>query len=98
MAANGREALACIRSCTIDVVVTDMVMPEMDGIELIRALVVERPSLPIIAISGVHDWSNYFGMAVRLGAKVGLRKPVSSADLLRAVRELLPASLQAKQG
>jgi CheY-like chemotaxis protein len=91
-AAHGREALARIRARRVDAVVTDMVMPEMDGIELIRALVAEYPGLPIIAISGMHDWSNYFRMALRLGAKAGLQKPVSPASLIRAVRELLPAS------
>jgi len=96
-AAHGREALERIRTRTIDVVITDMVMPEMDGIELTRALVAEYPGLPIIAISGVHDWSNYFRMALRFGAKAGLQKPVSPVALVQAVREQLPASRPARQ-
>lgn len=52
------------RERPIGLVITDMVMPEKDGIELIRTLVVERPSLPIIAISGVHDGAHYLAMAV----------------------------------
>jgi two-component system, response regulator, stage 0 sporulation protein F len=91
-AAHGREALERIRMRVIDVVITDMVMPEMDGIELTRALVAEYPGLPIIAISGVHDWSNYFRIAIRFGAKAGLQKPVSAVALIQAVREQLPAS------
>lgn len=88
-AAHGREALECIRARLVDVVITDMVMPEMDGIELTRALAAEYPGVPIIAISGVHDWSSYFRMAMRLGAKAGLQKPVSPAALVQAVRDLL---------
>jgi DNA-binding NtrC family response regulator len=97
-AAHGREALERIRARSVDAVITDMVMPEMDGIELIRALVAEYPSVPIVAISGVHDWGSYFRMALRLGAKAGLQKPVSPADLIRAVRELLSVRRQPQPG
>ena len=89
---NGVEALERCREGQIDVVITDMVMPVMDGIELIRALAVERPAIQIIAISGVHDWSNYLGMAIKLGAKAGIQKPVGATDLVEAVRKLVPAS------
>lgn len=89
VANNGRDALERFRERPIDLVITDMVMPEMDGIELIRALTAERPDLPIIAISGVHDWANYLSMAITLGAKAGIQKPVSAADLAGTVRRLL---------
>ena len=89
VANNGRDALERFRERPIDLVITDMVMPEMDGIELIRALTAERPGLPIIAISGVHDWANYLGIAVTLGAKAGLQKPVGAAELAATVRRLL---------
>ena len=89
IANNGRDALERFRERPIDLVITDMVMPEMDGIELIRALTAERPGLPIIAISGVHDWANYLRMAITLGAKAGIQKPVGAADLAGTVRRLL---------
>jgi CheY-like chemotaxis protein len=88
-AANGREALERFRERHIDAVVTDMVMPEMDGIEVIRALLAERPGLPIVAVSGVHDWADYLALATTLGAKAGLRKPVRSSELVQALRECL---------
>ena len=88
-AINGRDALERFRERHIDAVVTDMVMPEMDGIELIRALRAERPGLPIIAVSGVHDWADYLKMATTLGARGGLRKPIRSVDLVQAMRECL---------
>jgi DNA-binding NtrC family response regulator len=88
-AIHGRDALERFRSQQTDAVVTDMVMPEMDGIELIRALLAERPRLPIIAVSGVDDWANYLRMAIDLGAKVGMQKPVRAGELARTVRQIL---------
>ena len=85
-AIHGRDALERFRSQQIDAVVTDMVMPEMDGIEVIRAFLAERPGLPIIAVSGVHDWADYLTLATTLGARAGLKKPVRSVDLIRALR------------
>lgn len=87
-AIDGREALERFRSHQIDAVVTDMVMPEMDGIELIRTLLAERPRLPIIAISGVHDWADYLRMAIDLGAKASIQKPVRAHDLTQTVRQV----------
>jgi CheY-like chemotaxis protein len=88
-AVNGRDALERFRDGRIDAVVTDMVMPEMDGIEVIRAFLAERPGLPIIAVSGVHDWADYLTLATTLGARAGLKKPVRSVDLIRALRRCL---------
>ena len=95
-ASHGREALGRVRAGSIGAVITDMVMPDMDGIELIRALVVEYPALPIVAISGADDWGSYFSMALRLGAKIGFQKPVSPADLITTMRNLLQTSGRAK--
>ena len=97
LAANGRDALERLRDRPADLIVTDMVMPEMDGIELIRKLATERPRLPVIAISGVHDWANYLSMAIRLGAKAGVQKPVSAAELVATIRGLLAARRQRRQ-
>jgi CheY-like chemotaxis protein len=88
-AVNGRDALERFHERHIDAVVTDMVMPEMDGLELIRALRAARPGLPIIAVSGVHDWADYLKLATTLGASGGLRKPIRSVELLQAMRECL---------
>jgi CheY-like chemotaxis protein len=89
LAASGREALEHFRRRHIDAVVTDMVMPEMDGIEMIRTLLAERPELPIIAVSGVEDWADYISLATTLGAKAGLRKPLRSTELVQALRDCL---------
>ena len=89
LAASGREAIEHFRRRPIDAVVTDMVMPEMDEIEVIRALLAERPGLPIVAVSGAEDWADYLSLATTLGAKAGLRKPLRSTELVQALRECL---------
>jgi signal transduction histidine kinase/ActR/RegA family two-component response regulator len=88
-AVHGRDALRRLGEQAIGLVVTDMLMPEMDGLELMRLLRAERPSLPVIAISGVEEWAEYLRIAVHLGAKATLRKPVVAAELVRTVREAL---------
>jgi two-component system, response regulator YesN len=88
-ATDGREGVECVRDRIVDVTITDMRMPVMDGLEMIRALLAERPTIRIIAVSGVDDWDNYFKTARSLGAKAVLRKPVSSAELVSTVRRVL---------
>jgi CheY-like chemotaxis protein len=88
-ATDGREGVECFRDRTVDVTITDMRMPVMDGLEMIRAMVAEQPSIRIIAVSGVDDWDNYLKTARSLGAKAVLRKPVSSAELVNTVRRVL---------
>jgi len=88
-ASNGREALKRFHERRFDVVITDMLMPEMDGIELIRALRVVRPGLPIIAISGVDEWAEYLRIAIQLGARAALRKPIAAPQLLAAISEVM---------
>jgi signal transduction histidine kinase/ActR/RegA family two-component response regulator len=86
---NGREALQHIMTEPTDLIVTDIVMPEMDGVELMRVLQKERPNLPVIALSGGEDIMEYSRIAGRLGARVALRKPVVHADLICAVNEVV---------
>ncbi len=88
-ATDGREGVERARGRAVDLTITDMMMPVMDGIELIQALVAEQPSIRIIAVSGVDDWDNYFKTARALGAKAVLRKPVSSAELVSTVKRVL---------
>lgn len=88
-ATDGREGVERCRDRAVDLTITDMVMPVMDGVELIQALVAEQPSIRIIAVSGVDDWDNYLKTARSLGAKAVLRKPVSSAELVSTVRRVL---------
>jgi len=91
-AVHGRDGLLRLKERPVDLVVTDMLMPEMDGIELMRLLRTERPALPVIAISGVEEWAEYLRIAKNLGAKATLQKPVAAADLVGSVRRVLAAA------
>ncbi len=87
-AANGAEALRLIREGGVDLLITDLLMPETEGIETIQTLRREAPNVAILAISGsLH--SEYLQAARVLGADATLRKPLTAEDLLAAVANLL---------
>jgi CheY-like chemotaxis protein len=86
-AANGREAMRAFLEHPVDVVVTDIFMPEEDGIELIAELRACDASVPVIAISGggrIHDGTSLHA-AELLGASDVLEKPFRSSALLDAI-------------
>lgn len=88
-AGNGREGALLFRAARPDLVITDILMPEREGIETIIALHRERPELPILAMTGNPHGANYLALAARLGARATLAKPFSAEALLRAVDDLL---------
>ncbi len=88
-AADGLEGLTAARARRPDLVVTDILMPNKEGIETIRELRREVPRLPILVISGDPGSALYLEMAKLLGAHAALTKPFRATDLLRAVEELL---------
>ena len=89
VAADGEQALALAREHSFDLVITDMVMPNMSGTVLAQHLMNERPDRPIIFISGyAHDVS---GGELRAGEGF-LQKPYSRHDLSVAVRTSLDRS------
>jgi hypothetical protein len=87
-AANGKQALIEARAGGVDLVITDLVMPEQEGLETIVALRKEAPSVGIVAISGAFG-GQYLGMAGALGAQAVLSKPVSAELLLAKVAQAL---------
>jgi len=87
-AADGCKALERFHEHAIDAVVTDMAMPRMGGLELTRALLSERPELPIIAVTGVDP--SYLRVAMAAGAKAGMQKPIRAGELAQTMRRLLP--------
>lgn len=90
-AGNGRIALDLIATWTPDLVITDIIMPEMEGIQTILALRKTNPALPIIAMSGGGRLKaeSHLGLAKRLGAKVVLSKPFLPSEFLEAVAQTL---------
>lgn len=90
-ACNGLEGLQLHAQCPVELIITDIVMPSMEGNELIIQLRKEYPEVKIIAISGSGFMSadEYLKVASLLGAHRTLKKPVDMDDLFNAVSELL---------
>lgn len=89
---NGRQALQLLEDASYDLVVTDVIMPDFDGIELIRFLSERKEALPIIAISGgggvlPPKWT--IKMTEVFGVKHSLTKPIDFPDLVSAVESAL---------
>lgn len=91
-APNGAAAAKLLESGEeIDLIITDVVMPEVDGIATIIESKKSRPAMKIIAISGggVIPPETYLEMAEKLGASKTFTKPLQIKELLTAVQELL---------
>lgn len=91
--ASGKHAIALYRECPSDLVITDIVMPDTDGLETIMSFRREFPDAPIIAISGGGRVApdTYLESAQLFGASRTFRKPVRRDDLIQAIRELVGA-------
>jgi len=87
-AGNGREALECLRQNAVDLVLLDVLMPELDGLQALGALREEQPDVPVIMMSG-HATIESAVQATRLGALDFLEKPLSTDKLLLAVSNAL---------
>lgn len=93
---NGREGLDAVRRLAPDLVVTDMFMPELDGVELVIAIRREQPEAAIIAMSGGGG-----GMppeltlktALSLGASAALPKPLQRERFLAICADLVGSSV-----
>ena len=90
-ARNGREAMKLYEANPTDVVITDLVMPEQDGLETIRELRRRFPAVKIIAVSGAQQKLNLdlLYVAEKLGALRTMEKPFDIRKLVALVEELL---------
>ncbi|MEK9970726.1 MAG: response regulator [Ferrovibrio sp.] len=98
LAANGEQGLALLGEGSFDIVLTDILMPQRDGVEVLREAKRRWPDLPVIAVSG-GGWigaTELLAMAERLGADKVLQKPVRRDDLISAVDAALSANLRRK--
>ena len=87
---DGRGGIEHIRREAPDLLITDIFMPEMEGLETIRQARALHSLMPIIAISGVSfDDGDYLDIAEKFGAVATLKKPFRPADLLGLVIQLL---------
>ena len=89
-AANGAQGLALQRVRPADVIITDIFMPEMEGIEMIAELRREFPEAKIIAMSAHYPVRDFdvFTVARAVGAAKTFNKPFKFEDLIAAVHEL----------
>jgi CheY-like chemotaxis protein len=92
VAADGERALAAHRAHPVDVLITDIFMPERDGIELIHQFQSLFPQVKIIAMSGGGQVSkrDYLPFAADIGADLVLRKPFAADTLLSMLQDLAP--------
>lgn len=88
-AKNGREGIRAFRNEPCDLVITDIYMPERDGLELIEALRRTHPKVKILAMSGASGTMDYLNKARSLGAATVIRKPFVMPTVLNAVMDLL---------
>ena len=87
-ASNGREALNRASTLEADIILTEIVMPEVEGLQLIQELLQLNPSLRIIAMSGADRAASYLATAKSLGAKATLTKPLPAQELLRILQQV----------
>jgi len=88
---EGASACARMRQVAFDLVITDIVMQNQDGIETILAIRREWPHVPIVAISGggQYAWTDVLDAAALFGASRTLVKPFAMSTLLTCIRELV---------
>lgn len=96
-ARTAREALALHGDEPADLIVTDMVMKEMDGTELLRRVRAASPHTPVIGISGANHGKMYLNMAKMLGAEAVLAKPFTPDEFIAAVDMALAASSRERE-
>lgn len=90
-ASDGRIGIKLYKSKPFDVVITDLIMPEMEGIETISQLRKSNPDVKVIAISGGgrNSPDDYLHLAKKMGATRTFTKPLDRNKLLDAVKELI---------
>jgi CheY-like chemotaxis protein len=90
---NGRFVAQIHRNDPVDLIITDLFMPETDGLEIIYQFRHEFPNVKIIAVSGggSRGLVELLTVAKKMGAQRALTKPFAWEDLLAAVQELLPS-------
>ena len=90
-AADGKEGLRLLEVQSPDLVITDIMMPDTDGLEVVLSMRENHPEIPVIAISGGMTVApmDFLPMVKKFGAVKVFYKPVELGDLLEGVRELI---------
>lgn len=95
-AADGNLASRILATTSIDLVITDIIMPDKDGFGLISEVRALHAGIRIVAISGggLNASGSYLAVAQRLGADAVFTKPISYTDLLHCIQGLLQKAAQ----
>jgi len=98
--ANAREAIAFMKGNRVELVITDIFMPDMDGFELLRALSTAFPEVGVVTLSGEGRMTKdfYLECAQHLGAVAALRKPLDPDALRRIVEQFASGDAVATRG
>jgi CheY-like chemotaxis protein len=90
-AENGKDAITRFKPAVTDLVITDLIMPDEDGLKVIMKLRESKPAIKIIAISGGGKAgpASYLNLAKALGADAIYSKPFSVNDMINKIEELL---------
>lgn len=86
-AANGNEGLEMVRRCSPDLIITDLKMPEMDGIEMVQTLREQGNNVSVIILTA-YDTFSYAQSALRLGAADYILKPFHDGELEAAIERV----------
>ena len=91
LASNGQQGMQIFEKDKVDLVITDIIMPDKEGLEIILEMKKQRPDLKIIAISGGGRISpeSYLECAAHFGASKVFQKPFKQKELVSAVNELI---------
>ncbi len=84
-AANGREAMEIVRQGNVDVVLLDISMPDISGVDALAAIKARAPDLPVLILSGFPE-AHYATTLLRLGASGYLNKDCDPEDIVKAIR------------
>ena len=90
-AENGREGIRLYRENPVDLILTDLIMPDRDGLEVVREISAEFPDAKIFAMTSYDSTGSkgYLELAVEYGALRTFQKPFNRDDLLAAIDEAL---------
>ncbi len=87
-AVNGKEGVEILKNEKVDILLTDMIMPEREGVETIMEVKLIHPHIKIIAMSGAMRHETYLQIADGLGAGATLSKPFKKQEMFDAIEQV----------